>query len=125
MRLPKHRLFDYNTPGKGVSKDEPPKKGIALFWDIFIRRFWKLVSLNALYLLFSIPGLIITWFIVAYVLSMGMSFFFPDATLALTMDAEVTDIGSTISLLCMYVSVVVYSLFGGGAPRRHSAHRCH
>ena len=64
MRLPKHRLFDYTTPGKGVSKDEPPKKGIALFGDILLRRFWKMVSLNFLYFLFSVPALIIMWFMI-------------------------------------------------------------
>lgn len=113
MRLPKHRLFDYTTPGPGVEKDTPPKHGMALFWDILYRRFWKMVSLNVLYLLFSIPGLIITWFGVAYVITMAMSFFFPDATLALSAE---TEIGSTVSLLCMYASCLVYSLFGGGAP---------
>lgn len=115
MRLPKHRLFDYTSEGKGVDKNEPPKKGMALFWDILVRRFWKMVSLNFIYIIFSIPSLIITWFAVASVISMSMSFFFPDATLALTLDSEIADIGSVISLLCMYVACVIYALFGGGA----------
>lgn len=112
MRLPKHRLFDFNAPGKGVEKDEPPKKGIALFWDILLRRFWKLVSLNALYILFSVPGLIIGWFFTAFMTTNVLALFGVDLTKMLSeADASVA-----ISQLCMYLTCVIYALFGGGAP---------
>lgn len=106
MRLPKFRLFDYETPGKGVNKDEPPKKGLALFWDILSKRFWKLVSLNALYLLFSIPGLVIRWFATYVVLAL----FFSETMIAGTEEA------SAITQLCMYLTCFIYAIFGGGAP---------
>ena len=48
-------LFDYTKPGKGVRKDEPQKKRIVHFFELFFRKFWKLIQLNLLYLLFCIP----------------------------------------------------------------------
>ncbi|MCD8049002.1 MAG: DUF624 domain-containing protein [Clostridia bacterium] len=106
MRLPKYRLFDYTTPGKGVSKDEPKKTGIALFFDILGRRFWKFVNLNALYLLFSIPTFIIDWFgmyvVLTFALSQSME----------SLGAE--DYASMITRLCIFCTLILYSLFGGG-----------
>ncbi len=105
MRLPKFKLFDYNTPGPGVSKDAPPKKGIALFWDILSRRFWKMVSLNAIYLLFSVPLLIIMWFAVYLVLS----FMFGELI------ASDPTMPATFTQITTYLTCLLYALFGGGA----------
>ncbi len=106
MRLPKHRLFDYTTPGKGVSKDEPPKKGLALFWDIIVRRFWKMVSVNFIYLLFSIIPLAITWFLTYFQLSLHL----PAVLLTSEENAGV------ITLLCTFFTIIIYAIIGGGAP---------
>ena len=46
---------NYETSGAGIAKDSPRKKGIALFFDILGRKFWSLMWLNALYILFFIP----------------------------------------------------------------------
>lgn len=46
---------NYDRPGPGIPKGLPPKKGIALFWDILKREFTNLVSLNLCFLFFSIP----------------------------------------------------------------------
>ncbi len=48
-------LFNYNKEGPGISKDQPQKKRFFLFFDIYFRRFWKLVTLNLLYLACCIP----------------------------------------------------------------------
>ena len=48
-------FFDYTKPGKGVEKDEPPKPRFLLFWELFFRKFWKLVQLNLLYIAFCLP----------------------------------------------------------------------
>ena len=48
-------LFDYESSGPGISKNAPKKKGIALFFDILLRKIWKLFELNFLYFLFFIP----------------------------------------------------------------------
>lgn len=104
MRLPKFKLFDYTTPGPGVEKDTPPKKGIALFFDILSRRFWKMVSLNAVYLLCSVPLLIIMWFAVYFV----MSFMFGDLI------SSNTEIAQAFTQITTYLTCLLYALFGGG-----------
>lgn len=52
-------LFNFNKPGPGVSKDAPRKKGIFLYFELFGRKFSKLISLNMLYFLFSIPMMLL------------------------------------------------------------------
>ena len=46
---------DYESAGVGISKNAPKKKGAALFFDIVGRKFWKLLALNFIYMLFFIP----------------------------------------------------------------------
>ena len=50
---------NYESAGVGISKDAPKKKGFALFWDIFCRKFWKLMEINFVYMLFFLPLLFI------------------------------------------------------------------
>lgn len=50
---------DYESAGVGISKHAPKKKGLALFFDILGRKFWKLMGINMLYSLFFIPLLLI------------------------------------------------------------------
>lgn len=42
-------------PKKGVSKNQSNKNGFTLFLEIYFRKFWKLIQLNILYLIFCIP----------------------------------------------------------------------
>ena len=46
---------NYAKPGSGIPKDAPPKRGLALFFDVLSREFFELVKLNLLYLLFCVP----------------------------------------------------------------------
>ena len=48
-------LFDYNKPGPGVSKNGPKKKGFVIFFEIFFRKFWKLILANLLFVVVSLP----------------------------------------------------------------------
>lgn len=48
-------FFDYSKPGRGVYKNEPKRSRFAQFWILTQRKFWKLIQLNLLYLLFCIP----------------------------------------------------------------------
>ena len=47
-------FFDYTKPGKGVEKEEF-KPNFSTFFRIFFGRFWKLLQLNMLYFICSIP----------------------------------------------------------------------
>lgn len=53
MALPK--LFDPTRPGPGISKNGPQKKRFFLFWELYFRKFFKLIGANVLYVLFSLP----------------------------------------------------------------------
>ena len=46
---------DYNKPGPGVDKHAPKKKSFVVFFEIYFRKFWKLVVANLLYVLVSLP----------------------------------------------------------------------
>lgn len=49
-------LFNnYESAGPGIAKNAPKKKGVALFFDIFFRKFWKITGLNMLFFIFFIP----------------------------------------------------------------------
>lgn len=48
-------MFDYSKPGKGVDKNAPQKKRFFLFFELFFRKFSKMVLLNLMYLLFCLP----------------------------------------------------------------------
>lgn len=46
---------DYESAGSGIAKNAPRKTGVKLFFDIFVRKFWKILEINMLYSLFYIP----------------------------------------------------------------------
>ena len=48
-------MFDPTKVGPGVSKNEPKKKRFFLFFEIYLRKFTKIVLLNLLYVAFCIP----------------------------------------------------------------------
>jgi len=47
-------FFDYSKPGKGVGRDENDSR-FKIFFDVLGRKFWKLLQLNILYVICSIP----------------------------------------------------------------------
>ena len=61
-------LFNYSKPGPGISKDAPKKKGFFLYFELFGRKFSKLISLNILYFLCSLPMMILYFIIFALTL---------------------------------------------------------
>ncbi len=44
-----------NAPGPGVSKNEPQKTQFFKFFELYFRKFWKLMVANVLYVLVSLP----------------------------------------------------------------------
>lgn len=66
-------LFNsYLKPGKGVSKDEPEKKGFFLYWEIAFRKFSKILGANAVYTLASLIWIVLlVMFFGPYVSSIG------------------------------------------------------
>lgn len=52
---------NYSQPGRGVPKAPAEKKGIFKFFEVYGRKFWKLIELNVLYFLFFIPVILAGW----------------------------------------------------------------
>ncbi len=48
-------IYNYRKTGSGIKKGAPKKKAFFLFWEIFGAKFWKIIGLNLIFLLFSIP----------------------------------------------------------------------
>lgn len=46
----------YMRDGPGVNKNAPPKKRFFLFFELYSRKFWKIIRLNFIYILFYIPA---------------------------------------------------------------------
>ena len=45
----------YNKEGPGVDKDAPQKHRFFLFFELYFRKFWQLITLNLIYFVFCIP----------------------------------------------------------------------
>ncbi len=87
------KLFDVTKEGKGVTKEHINKrKGFMLFLDIYFRRFWKLVLLNLIYMIVSIPAIFISYKFVQYALVFYMHFagISPENTEAVTAAIRLT-----------------------------------
>ncbi len=56
-------LFDYNKPGPGVPKDAPPKSPFIVFFEILQRKFWNLIKINMMFLIFNLPAVLAGMFI--------------------------------------------------------------
>ena len=46
---------NYDKPGKGVSKNEPQKRGFFRFFELYFRSFWKLISAQFWFILLCLP----------------------------------------------------------------------
>lgn len=100
-------LFNsYMKPGKGVSKEDLDKHGLSLYLDILGRRFWSLMSLNLLYVVLSIPAIVIGYFVSAYLLTWIVQIIRLEFT---------ADIATGLSLLSS-VATVLLILFCGSGP---------
>jgi uncharacterized membrane protein YesL len=56
-------IGDFTKEGPGVPKDGPQKSRFIIFFEVLFRKFWQLIRINIMYLIFNIPGIIISFFI--------------------------------------------------------------
>ena len=98
-------LFDYSKPGRGISKNEPAKTGTALYFDIFLRRIWKIMAMNIFYIIASFPAIIISFFMAEYFLG---------NLIALTKIEITEELAYATSLLCIIVTIIVVQITGSG-----------
>ncbi len=60
-------FFNYTKPGKGVKKRDPNTPRWKVFWDVFPRKLWDMFKLNLLYLITSLPILVILMIVVGII----------------------------------------------------------
>lgn len=60
-------LFDYTKEGKGVYPDDPPKGPVSTFFSVLGRKFWKICTINLLYVILSLPALLLAFFSASFV----------------------------------------------------------
>ena len=48
-------LFDYEKAGSGIAKNAPKKKAFFAFFELYFRKFWKLIQLNIITFVFCLP----------------------------------------------------------------------
>ena len=48
-------FLDFTKEGPGISKNGPKKKAFFVFWETFLRNFWRFFSINLVYVALSIP----------------------------------------------------------------------
>lgn len=46
---------NFQREGAGVEKNEPSKEGLSLFFELLISRFWDLMKLNIIFIIYCIP----------------------------------------------------------------------
>lgn len=95
-------LFDYSRPGKGVNKNEPEKKGAALFFELLTRKFWNYIKLSILYAVTCVPTLI-------YFTFAGM-FLFQDI-------AVNSELSSAVIILSFMMAMAAVLFFSGSIFR--------
>lgn len=95
--------FNYSKPGPGISKDAPDKKGIFRYFEMFFRKFWKLLQVNMLSFVTSLPFIAIMFFLSPTDGLIDMAY------------GEVNDETAIISVLIRAMfAIMMYILFGSG-----------
>ena len=59
-------FFNFDKPGKGVYADAPKKRGFFLFFEVYLRKFWRISSLSLFYTLFSLPALLVYYYLAMF-----------------------------------------------------------
>ena len=52
---------NYNKPGRGVEKNEPEKRAVFKFFELYFRKFWKIMNVALIYFFAAIPSFVIVF----------------------------------------------------------------
>ncbi|MBR3791319.1 MAG: DUF624 domain-containing protein [Clostridia bacterium] len=101
-------FFNYDKPGKGISKDAPRKKGIFLYFELLGRKFSKLMCVNMLYFLFSIPMMLLYFGVFLFVIPTALNIAFG------TLDMWQSDALLSQMFLSLFMTLVCTITLGTG-----------
>ena len=108
---------NYSKPGPGIYKDTPKKKGLNLFYEIFFRKFWKIIQLNIMYIVTLIPTFAIV-FVLSGMISNKLALNADSMTAVLKTASELdaAKISVTLDLLMRLYISIGFTVFWGGGP---------
>ena len=116
-------LFDYNKEGPGVYLNEPPKGPFKTFFAILGRKFWKIITVNMMYVVLSAPVLVVAWIVGSQVfptlvpvfsLETLEKFFTSGVASGIGSAVSQADASSTVSSLAQVSGSVSQIVSGGG-----------
>ncbi len=55
-------FMNFNKEGKGVNPEDLERGPLPTFFGILGRKFWKLIPINLIYVIFSLPALVLSFF---------------------------------------------------------------
>lgn len=94
-------FFNYSKEGPGVPRDLPPKRGFFRFFEILGRKYSKLIGLNLLYFICSLP--------VA-----AVYFFMSTIVVANLFDAGIENYSYNVLVFSVYITLFLLMVLGGG-----------
>jgi len=100
-------FYSYKKTGSGIDKNSPEKSRIVVYFEILLRKFWKLLEVNLLYTVFLIPAALVYYAL----------FYMTDLTSKLAVASV-----STIVFLLVFgpATAAVFKIMRSYALERHS-----
>jgi len=100
--------------GKGVDKDAPQKRRFFIFFDVLIRKFFKIMRANMLYVLFSLPYLLLLAYYSPLNLPMVKSLDLPEINELMSAIGNLGEMWLDITMRAMFAFFIV--TFWGSGP---------
>ncbi len=94
-------FFNYNKEGPGVPRDLPPKRGFFRFFEILGRKYTKLIGLNLLYFICSLP-ITAVYFYLSTIIVFNL------------FDAGMDNYFYNVIVFSVYISIFLLMVLGGG-----------
>lgn len=105
-------LFNYSKPGKGVDKNAPDKKRFFLFFELLWRKLFKLIQLNVIYFIVTLP--VMAWLTVTLINILGVSVEEMSHDLLFVLYVYVLSIPAPLNYLLIAISVVLFGPITAG-----------
>lgn len=116
-------IGDFTKEGKGVDKNAPEKRSFFLFWELFFRKFSRLIKLNLLYIVSIIPTAIVVFIISGFVssaiikdLSPVMAEFFNASGSAAPANEEYMRLAVYLDIIIRAIITVMFTVLWGMGP---------
>ena len=103
--------FNYSKPGPGVSKDAPRKKNVFLYFELFGRKFIKLLQASWIHCLCSIPYLVIMFLFIDMFFG---SYIQNLLAVVLQGQSSADEINLLLFVVCSFLTCVIFVLWGSG-----------